>query len=1182
MVQKTYDLSLHGLESEYIFAGHEGAITDIKWSMDGKLIASASIDKTIRVWDLGNRKQQSVFINKGRSGIVTSLAWSKNSKELAFGTTTKNLRVLNRRTNKAVSKQGHSASINSVSFSPDGKIRASGSNDRTIRVYNATNNGKLRFTLKAHSGSVDSLAWSPDSKVLATGSSDKTIRLWSLKKGNCVRVFQGHSGRIASLAFSPNGQFLVSASADRTIGVWDCEQKRLKHILEGHAEEVTRVSFSFDGRLLASQSSDGIVKVWRCDTWEIVREFNESSSYLQARGLAFHPRLPILATLDREGSAVHLWHLDIDAILMAPDVVETVRYSNAKVVLLGNTGVGKSGLAQVLTGKPFEKTDSTHGRRVWIFDSQESKSDDGNTTLREVLLWDLAGQPGYRLIHQLHLNEVAVAIVVFDSGSDTDPFTGVHYWSRALNEAQRLQGDAALPLKRLLVSARVDRGGIDASNQRIEAILRDLNFDGYFKTSAREGWEIQELSAAIQESIDWSIIPSISSTELFQRIKRFLVKEKQANRLLSSVEDLFRAFLQAEKSAVNESKNLRAQFETCIGRVESQGLVRKLSFGNLILLQPELLDAYASTLVMTARDESDGLGCIAEKKVREGTFRMSEDERISDREQEKLLLLATVEDLLTHEIALREESEDGTYLVFPSQFTRELPDVLDPEGKAVTFEFEGSVQNVYSRLAVRLSHSGLFRNQQMWKNAAIFTTYTESECGLLLRQLEDGKAELTLFFNKLTSEEIRFQFEEYISIYLNRYVVTDSLKRKRLFVCPKCSTPVTEQQATKRKEYGFNSIRCNVCDTEVSLLDRKERLGFLKFINKKSDIESDDENMTLSKIAAMDTAADNQRTLDTASSILEGKIATEDFDVFLCYDPRDKSAVRTVGKHLKRAGVLPWFDEWNLQPGLSWQQSLESHIDKIKSVAVFVGNNNYVPWDNQELQSFIREFVRKGCSVIPVLLSNVLECPKLPIFLKDRPWIDFGASDPDPMDQLLWGITGKRGLLKQNIDSDEEDNVSLKERLDISEKNTSELLGIVKSQTMRPMNSQTNHFHGPVGNVAGENYGSMTAHISQNSDDINRLMTTLRSAAQSFPEEQKEEVLMELDDIESDLKMPEKQNPKRIGRRLQRLIVAGTTAATLASGAATFSSDVNEFTENVVDLAGKIGISEFIDVQTNL
>jgi CHASE3 domain sensor protein len=134
----------------------------------------------------------------------------------------------------------------------------------------------------------------------------------------------------------------------------------------------------------------------------------------------------------------------------------------------------------------------------------------------------------------------------------------------------------------------------------------------------------------------------------------------------------------------------------------------------------------------------------------------------------------------------------------------------------------------------------------------------------------------------------------------------------------------------------------------------------------------------------------------------------------------------------------------------------------------------------------------------------------------------------------------------------------------------SSLLHIVKTMAEKDSISQT--FHGPVGNVAGTNQGQMTAYINQNNEAISQLITTLRASAQAFPSEQKDDVLMELDDLESDLSKPDKQEPKRIGKRLQRILAAGTAAATLAGGAATFTGDLNEFTQNVLELGNKIGL----------
>jgi len=87
------------------------------------------------------------------------------------------------------------------------------------------------------------------------------------------------------------------------------------------------------------------------------------------------------------------------------------------------------------------------------------------------------------------------------------------------------------------------------------------------------------------------------------------------------------------------------------------------------------------------------------------------------------------------------------------------------------------------------------------------------------------------------------------------------------------------------------------------------------------------------------------------------------------------------------------------------------------------------------------------------------------------------------------------------------------------------------------------------------------------------LMDSLRATAQSFPLEQQEAALLEIDDLASDLRTPEKQEPKRIGIRLRRLIAAGTAVATLAAGAATFSGNVNEFIENVYAIGEQMGMS---------
>lgn len=112
-------------------------------------------------------------------------------------------------------------------------------------------------------------------------------------------------------------------------------------------------------------------------------------------------------------------------------------------------------------------------------------------------------------------------------------------------------------------------------------------------------------------------------------------------------------------------------------------------------------------MVNAAKSEPDGLGCIVEEDALAGRFQMLADERVTSKHQEKLLLIATVEELLRHEIVLKVMGDGATDLVFPSQFTRERPDAPDVPGKAVVFGFEGPLLNIYATLAVR--HPALAR-----------------------------------------------------------------------------------------------------------------------------------------------------------------------------------------------------------------------------------------------------------------------------------------------------------------------------------------------------------------------------------------------------------------------------------------------------------------------------------------
>ncbi len=964
---------------------------DIAWSADGAFMASTGTHGAVTIWSTAGGFPRHLE-GHSKSHPVIGLAWHPSHLVLATGSDDGTVRFWNVAANTSHVFCTLNEGVRGVAWSPDGGQLAVTDCGGGISIWNVREEIQLRRA-RVHEGNVYEPYWSTDGQILVTRGADQPIHALAANDLRMIRKFAGKTDYVRGVALSPDDR-LLTASDDATVQVWDFTTGALIATLEGHTGRVFAVQFSPDGKFLASSGqndsepgSDGM-RLWRCHDWEPVA-FLPRSEFSGIGGLTFHPTQPLLAAKDTGSRRIDCYRIDYALLGGTGTGPGSRRYVNAKIVLLGDTGVGKSGLGLVLSGQPYTPTDSTHGRNVWPLDAEEVAVPGGGRQTREALLWDLAGQPGYRIIHQLHLNEVAVALIIFDSRSETDPFAGVKYWARALAQARRLEGAAAVPLKAYLVAARADRGGVEVSAERVRAMVEDLGLDGFFETSAKEGWHVADLTEAIRGGIDWDALPTISSTTLFDSIKQFLLEEKQQGRLLCTVDDLFHGFRRAHPDHADNIR-LRASFEICIGRVESRGLIRRLHFGDLVLLQPELLDAYASGMVQAARAEPDGLGFIAEEEALAGRFRLAESERVADAEQEKLLLIATVEELLRHEIALKETTDRGVDLVFPSQFTRERPDAPDIPGKEVTFAFEGPLHNIYATLAVRLSHSTLFRRQAMWQNAASYTATVGGVCGIHLHELEEGRGELVLFYDELASREVRSQFETYVADHLRLRALPGTLTRRAIRACSNCGYALPEDLVRRRLDRGAATARCPACEeTDISLVEESA---------EEADIA----------VAAMNRSADERRDQNAAELRLKGKMETGDYDVFLCHNSKDKKHVMAIGERLKEGGILPWLDVWEIRPGTRWQQELQKHIKSIKSAAVFIGPNGAGPWQDVEVEALLMEIAKRKRPLIPVILEGRRGQPRLPPFLGIWHEVDMRRLNPDPFEQLVWGITGER------------------------------------------------------------------------------------------------------------------------------------------------------------------------------
>jgi WD40 repeat protein/transcriptional regulator with XRE-family HTH domain len=294
-------------------SGTQGGVSAVAFSPDGKLLASASGSSgTVRVWNSVTRRPLAVPLRNDLYGVF-GLAFSPNGKLLASEDGNATVRFWNPVTRQPVGAplQTH-GSDTGVSFSPNGKLVAVGRKG-TVRLWDPVTRHSAPLRTGSYAHSVSAVAFSPTGKLLATSGSGGTVRLWNpvtrRPVGGPLRVTSSRVG-VYDVEFSPNGKLLASVDGDGTVRLWNPVTRRSVgaplRVTSSHVG-VNEMAFSPGGRLLATADSDGTVRMWDLINGQPVGAALETGALGGVNGVAFSHDSKLLASVGDDG-VLRLWN----------------------------------------------------------------------------------------------------------------------------------------------------------------------------------------------------------------------------------------------------------------------------------------------------------------------------------------------------------------------------------------------------------------------------------------------------------------------------------------------------------------------------------------------------------------------------------------------------------------------------------------------------------------------------------------------------------------------------------------------------------------------------------------------------------------------------------------------------------------------------------------------------------
>jgi WD40 repeat protein/ABC-type dipeptide/oligopeptide/nickel transport system ATPase subunit len=289
---------------------HTKRIWSVRFSPDGKLLATCSGDGTIRIWDTATWTGLDVLT--GYHNWVFAIEFSPDSQMLAVGNIGNAIAIWNIRTKQQIaSLHRHTTWVATLQFSPNGRFLVSGSGDRSICLWD-TQTWQELYRWQGYSNWIESVMFHPAGTKLIAGGHDGMVREWDVQTHQILQTFTGHQMSIWSIDYSPDGKSMVSGSADGTVKLWDAATGNSIETFSAQPGEVWKVQFSPDGRLIAGVGLDNTgVCLWLV-TGELFATLIGHTNVV--RSLAFSPDSQILATASFD-ACWRLWDVNTGKLM---------------------------------------------------------------------------------------------------------------------------------------------------------------------------------------------------------------------------------------------------------------------------------------------------------------------------------------------------------------------------------------------------------------------------------------------------------------------------------------------------------------------------------------------------------------------------------------------------------------------------------------------------------------------------------------------------------------------------------------------------------------------------------------------------------------------------------------------------------------------------------------------------